>query len=96
MRSINSLSNDDYTNQHDDLLIVVAIWRRKFSETVHMMIEGYYMWQHHILTGGTVVIAGRPFFENVDADSLKSCTLNFQMSFTATKSPLVKLRGCAM
>jgi hypothetical protein len=74
---INSLGNGDYTNQHDDLQMVVATWGHKFSETVHMMTEGYYMWQHHALTGGTVITGpGKPFFEGVGAGSLIPGTAN--------------------
>jgi hypothetical protein len=65
---INSLGNGDYTNQHDDLQMFVAVWGHKFSETVHMNTEAYYMWQNHALTGGTVITGpGKPFFEGVGA-----------------------------
>ncbi len=52
---INALGNGHYTDQHDDLQMVVATWGHKFNETFHMMTEAYYMWQFHALTGGTVI-----------------------------------------
>ena len=52
---INSLGKGDYTNQHDNLQMVVATWGHKFNETFHMMTEAYYLWQYHALTGGTVI-----------------------------------------
>jgi hypothetical protein len=52
---INSLGSGNYTNQHDDLQMIVMTWGHKFNETLHMMTEAYYMWQYHALTGGTVI-----------------------------------------
>jgi hypothetical protein len=68
---INSLGNGDYKNQHDDLQMVVMTWGHKFSETVHMMTEAYYMWQYHALTGGTVINGpGKPFLEGTGPGTL--------------------------
>lgn len=60
---INSLGKGDYQDQHDDLQMVVATWGHKFSETVHMMTEGYFMWQNHALVGGTVVNGPAKWFD---------------------------------
>jgi len=68
---INSLGSGHYTDQHDDLQMVVMTWGHKFSESVHMMTEGYYMWQYHALTGGTVINGpGKPFLEGVGPGTL--------------------------
>lgn len=50
-----SLGSGYYTNQHDNLQMVVATWGHKFSEKVHMMTELYYMWQRNAPVGGTVI-----------------------------------------
>ncbi|HXB08772.1 MAG TPA: outer membrane beta-barrel protein [Puia sp.] len=52
---INSLGSGNYTDQHDDLQMVVMTWGHKFNETFHMMTEAYYMWQRNALVGGTVI-----------------------------------------
>lgn len=63
---INSLGNGDYTQQHDDLQMLVMTWGHKFNETFHMMTEAYYMWQYHALRGGTVINGpAQPFFTGV-------------------------------
>jgi len=63
---INSLGNGDYTQQHDDLQMLVATWGHKFNKTFHMMTEAYYMWQYHALTGGTVINGpAQPFLTGV-------------------------------
>ncbi len=54
-----SIGKGYYTNDHDNLQMVVETWGHKFSEKVHMMTEMYYMWQKDALTGGTV-ISGPP------------------------------------
>jgi hypothetical protein len=60
---INSLGNGDYKKGHDDLQMVVFTWGHKFNETLHMMTEGYYMWQHQALTGGTVINGPAKWFD---------------------------------
>jgi hypothetical protein len=63
---INSLGSGHYTDQHDDLQMVVLTWGHKFNETFHMMTEAYYMWQLHSLTGGSVITGpGEPYYEGV-------------------------------
>ncbi len=63
---INSLGNGDYTQQHDDLQMLVATWGHKFNNTLHMMTEVYDMWQYHALTGGTVINGpAQPFLTGV-------------------------------
>src|ERR1700744_2626046 len=63
---INQLGNGNYTQQHDDLQMVVMTWGHRFDKTFHMMTEAYYMWQYHALTGGTVINGpGHPFLEGV-------------------------------
>ena len=65
---INSLGNGNYTNNHDNLQMVVATWGHKFNETFHMMTEAYYLWQYHSLVGGTVIDGPpRDFYTNVGA-----------------------------
>lgn len=74
---INSLGSGNYTNQHDDLQMVVATWGHKFNNTLHMMTEAYYMWQKQALTGGTVITGpGQPFYEGVGAGNLIPGTAN--------------------
>lgn len=52
---INSLGKGYYKDAHDNLQMVVATWGHKFSETVHMNTEAYYMWQHNAAVGGTAI-----------------------------------------
>jgi hypothetical protein len=44
-----------YTDQHDDLQMIVETWGHRFSDKIHMMTEAYYMWQKNALQGGTVI-----------------------------------------
>ena len=89
---INSLGNGDYTQQHDNLQMVVATWGHKFNETFHMMTEMYYMWEYHALTGGTVINGpAQPFLTGVGPGTLIPGTENavgfvnyFQAKFSAT------------
>ena len=63
---INSLGNGNYTQQHDNLQMLVMTWGHKFNETFHMMTEAYYMWENHALTGGSVINGpAQPFFTGV-------------------------------
>jgi hypothetical protein len=65
---INALGNGDYTQQHDDLQMLVATWGHRFNKTFHMMTEAYYLWQYHALVGGTVITGPpMPFYTNVGA-----------------------------
>lgn len=74
---INSLGNGNYTNQHDNLQMIVATWGHKFNETLHMMTEAYYMWQYHALTGGTVINGpAQPFLTGVGPGTLIPGTAN--------------------
>lgn len=74
---INSLGSGNYTDQHDNLQMVVATWGHKFNNTLHMMTEGYYMWQHNALVGGTVITGpGKPFYMGTGAGSLIPGTAN--------------------
>lgn len=52
---ITSIGKGYYTNEHDNLQMIVETWGHKFSEKVHMMTEMYYMWQHDAAVGGTVI-----------------------------------------
>ncbi|MDB4999254.1 MAG: hypothetical protein JWR76_331 [Mucilaginibacter sp.] len=74
---INSLGSGNYTDQHDNLQMMVATWGHKFNKTIHMMTEGYYMWQKNALTGGTVITGpGKPFYMGTGAGSLIPGTAN--------------------
>lgn len=74
---INSLGNGNYTQQHDNLQMVVMTWGHKFNETLHMMTEAYYMWQYHALTGGSVINGpSRSFFTGVGPGTLIPGTEN--------------------
>ena len=65
---INALGAGNYKDNHDDLQMIVATWGHKFNETLHMMTEVYYIWQHHGLVGGTVIEGPpQPFYTNVGA-----------------------------
>jgi hypothetical protein len=44
-----------YTNEHDNLQMIVGTWGHRFSDKVHMMTELYYMWQRNADEGGTVI-----------------------------------------
>lgn len=68
---INAVGSGHYTDQHDDLQMVVMTWGHKFNETFHMMTEAYYMWQFHALTGGTVINGpAKNFLEGVGPGTL--------------------------
>lgn len=65
---INALGAGNYKDNHDDLQMVVATWGHKFNNTLHMMTEAYYIWQHNALVGGTVIDGPpQPFYTNVGA-----------------------------
>jgi hypothetical protein len=59
---INSLGKGYYSNDHDDLQMVVTTWGHLFSSRVHMNTEVYYMWQHDARIGGTVINGPQPYF----------------------------------
>lgn len=74
---INSLGSGNYKNEHDNLQMVVATWGHRFNETFHTMTEGYYMWQYHALTGGTVINGpAQPFYPGVGPGTLIPGTEN--------------------
>ncbi len=52
---ITSIGKGHYTNEHDNLQMVVETWGHRFSKKVHMMTELYYMWQYDAPIGGTVI-----------------------------------------
>ncbi len=52
---INSMGKGEYTNEHDDLQMLVGVWGHKFNEKVHMMTEAYYLWQYNAALGGTAI-----------------------------------------
>ena len=65
---INSVGSGQYSNNHDNLQMAVATWGHRFNGTVHMMTEGYYLWQFNSLVGGTVIDGpGQRFYENTGA-----------------------------
>ena len=61
---LDSIGDGRFKNEHDDLQVAVATWGHRFSDRIHTMTEGYYIWQRDALLGGTVV-NGPPhtFFE---------------------------------
>jgi len=68
---INSIGSGEYSHEHDNLQMAVATWGHRFSPTVHMMTEAYYLWQYDALTGGTVIDGpGQRFYENTGAGTL--------------------------
>lgn len=68
---INSLGAGKAKNNHDDLQMAVATWGHRFSGSVHMMTELYYMWQKNALVGGTVIDApAQDFYTNVGPGNL--------------------------
>lgn len=88
---INSLGAGKYKNNHDNLQMAVATWGHRFSGSVHMMTEVYYMWQKDALTGGSV-IDGPPkdFYTGVGPGNLIPGTAKavgavnyFQIKFSA-------------
>ena len=52
---IPSIGRGYYTNEHDNLQMVVGTWGHKFNKNIHMMTELYYMWQRNAPVGGTVI-----------------------------------------
>lgn len=88
---INSLGAGKYKNNHDNLQMVVATWGHRFSGSVHMMTEVYYMWQKDALTGGTVIDGpAKDFYTGVGPGNLIPGTAEavgavnyFQIRFSA-------------
>jgi len=52
---IPAIGSGYYTNEHDNLQMIVGTWGHRFSDKVHMMTEMYYMWQRNADEGGTVI-----------------------------------------
>jgi len=52
---VNSIGSGKVVDQHDNLQQLVATWGHKFNEKIHMMTEGYYMWEYDGNVGGTAV-----------------------------------------
>jgi hypothetical protein len=47
---------------HDNFNYPVVTWQHRFNDVVHMKTEGYIMWSHNAVTGGTVSIGpAKPF-----------------------------------
>ena len=68
---INSLGAGRFKNNHDDLQMLVATWGHRFNKSLHMMTEGYYMWQKDALVGGTVIEGpAKSFYIGVGAGNL--------------------------
>ncbi len=63
---LDSIGDGRYKNDHDDLQVAVATWARRFSERIHTMTEGYFIWERDALLGGTVTNGNpQPYFEAV-------------------------------
>jgi len=68
---IPSIGKGYYTNEHDNLQMVVWTWGHRFSDKVHMMTEGYYMWQKNADVGGTVISGpAEPYFMGTGAGAM--------------------------
>lgn len=52
---LNSIGTGKYTNEHDNLQHAVGVWSHRFSKTIHMMTEAYYLWQRDAAKGGTCI-----------------------------------------
>lgn len=52
---INSLGSGEYSHEHDNLQMLVATWGHRFTPSLHMMTEMYYMWQKDAAMGGTAI-----------------------------------------
>src|SRR5262249_21906154 len=52
---LDSIGAGKFRDGHDDLQVFVANWQHRFSERLHTMTEGYFIWQRDALTGGTVI-----------------------------------------
>ena len=50
---LNSIGSGSFTNGHDDLQQVVAVWGHRFDSTVHIQTEAYYEWQFDAARGGS-------------------------------------------
>ncbi len=66
-----ALGSGYFTNQHDNLQMIVGTWGHRFSQKVHMMTEMYYMWQKNADEGGTVNTGPpEPYFMETGAGPL--------------------------
>ena len=50
---LNSIGSGKFTNEHDNLQQVVAVWGHRFNAKLHMQTEAYYLWQFDAALGGT-------------------------------------------
>ncbi len=50
---VNSFGSGVYSNGHDNLQMVSAVWGIRFNKTLHMMTEAYYEWEKDAATGGS-------------------------------------------
>jgi hypothetical protein len=63
---LDSIGDGRFKNDHDDLQVAVATWTHRFNDRIHTATEGYFIWQHNALMGGTVINGPpRSFFEAV-------------------------------
>ena len=66
-----SIGKGYYTDQHDNLQMLVATWGHRFNEKFHMMTELYYMWERNADVGGTVINGpAKPYFMATGPGSL--------------------------
>jgi hypothetical protein len=61
---MDAIGSGQFTNGHDDLQVAIGTWGHRFSSTVHMMTEGYYMWQYDAVVGGTCIYGPSRTFAN--------------------------------
>ena len=68
---IDSIGRGKFLNGHDDLQVLALTWSHKFSDKFQTMTEGYYIFQHSALLGGTVTNGNpHPYFPGVGPGKL--------------------------
>ena len=50
---LNSIGSGKFTDGHDNLQQVVAVWGHRFNARLHMQTEAYYLWQFDAALGGS-------------------------------------------
>src|ERR1700733_1472780 len=52
---LDSVGAGQFKDEHDDLEVAIGTWGHRFNSRVHMMTEGYYLWERNAVVGGTCI-----------------------------------------
>lgn len=52
---LDSIGAGQFKDEHDDLQVAIATWGHRFNARLHMMTEGYYLWEQNAVVGGTCI-----------------------------------------